>query len=76
MSKKEAEERQDELEPLQEMLDDFNSIYLQKPIELLGQIGGRKTRRRLRRKSRKSKKRRKNRRRKTKRRKKRKSRKR
>ena len=22
----------------QEMLDDFNSIYLQKPIELLGQI--------------------------------------
>ena len=60
----------------QEMLDDFNSIYLQKPIELLGQIGGRKTRRRLRRKSRKSKRRRKNRRRKTKRRRKRKSRKR
>ena len=60
----------------QEMLDDFNSIYLQKPIELLGQIGGRKTRRRLRRKSRKTKRRRRNRRRKTKRRRKRKSRKR
>lgn len=60
----------------QEMLDDFNSIYLQKPIELLGQIGGRKTRRRLRHKSRKTKRRRKNRRRKTKRRRKRKSRKR
>ena len=60
----------------QEMLDDFNSIYLQKSIELLGQIGGRKTRRRLRRKSRKTKRRRKNKKRKTKRRRKRKSRKR
>ena len=57
-------------------LDGFNSLYLQKPIELLGQIGGRKTRRRLRRKSRKTKRKRKHRRRKTKRRRKRKSRKR
>ena len=55
----------------QEMLDDFNSIYLQKPIELLGQKGGRKTRRRLRRKSKRkrTKRRRKKKRRKTKRRK-------
>lgn len=60
----------------QEMLDEFNSIYLQKPIELLGQTGGRKTRRRLRRKSRKTKRRRKNRKRKTKKRKRRRSRKR
>ena len=35
----------------QEMLDEFNSLYLRKPLNLLGQIGGRKTRRRLRRKS-------------------------
>jgi len=33
------------------MLDEFNSLYLRKSLELLGQIGGRKTRRRLRRKS-------------------------
>ena len=51
----------------QQMLDEFNSIYLQKQLKLLGQIGGRKTRRRLRRKSKKTKRRRKNRRRKTKR---------
>ena len=42
------------------MLDEFNSIYLQKQLKLLGQIGGRKTRRRLRRKSKKTKRRRKN----------------
>ena len=36
----------------QEMLDEFNSLYFKKPINLLGQVGGRKTRRRLRRKSR------------------------
>ena len=35
----------------QEMLDEFNSLYLRKPLNLLGQIGGRKTHRRLRRKS-------------------------
>lgn len=46
----------------QQMLDEFNSIYLQKQLKLLGQIGGRKTRRRLRRKSKKTKRRRKNRR--------------
>ena len=51
----------------QQMLDEFNSIYLSKQLNLLGQIGGRKTRRRLRRKSKKTKRRRKNRRRKTKR---------
>ena len=59
------------------MLNEFNSIYLQKPLKLLGQIGGRKTRR-LRKKSRKRKtkrKRRKKKRRKTKHRRKRKSRK-
>lgn len=49
------------------MLDEFNSLYLRKPLNLLGQIGGRKTRRCLRRKSKKTKRRRKNRRRKTKR---------
>ena len=38
----------------QEILDDFNSIYFQKPENLLGQIGGRKTRRRLRNKSKKN----------------------
>ena len=43
----------------QQMLDEFNSIYLQKQLNLLGQIGGRKTRRRLRRKSKKTKRRRK-----------------
>ena len=52
----------------QEMLDEFNSIYLQKKLSLLGQIGGRKTRRRLRRKSKRkrTKRRRKKKRRKTK----------
>ncbi len=55
----------------QEMLDEFNSIYLQKTLSLLGQKGGRKTRRRLRRKSkrRRTKRRTKKKRRKTKRRK-------
>ena len=55
----------------QEMLDEFNSIYLQKRKSLLGQIGGRKTHRRLRRKSKRkrTKRRRKKKRRKTKRRK-------
>ena len=38
----------------QQMLKEFNSVYLQKPLKLLGQIGGRKTRR-LRKKSRKRK---------------------
>jgi len=52
----------------QEMLDEFNSLYFQKELELLGQVGGRKTRRRLRRKSRRkrTKRRRKKKRRKTK----------
>ena len=52
----------------QEMLDEFNSLYFKKPINLLGQVGGRKTRRRLRRKSRRkrTKRRRKKKRRKTK----------
>ena len=59
-----------------QILNDFNSIYFQKSENLIGQIGGRKTRRRLRNKSRKTKRRRKNRKRKTKRRRKRKSRKR
>jgi len=51
-----------------EMLDEFNSIYFQKPLDLLGKVGGRKTRRRLRRKSRRkrTKRRRKKKRRKTK----------
>lgn len=38
----------------EQMLNEFNSIYLQKQLRLLGQIGGRKTRR-LRKKSRKRK---------------------
>ena len=52
----------------EEMLDEFNSLYFKKPINLLGQVGGRKTRRRLRRKSRRkrTKRRRKKKRRKTK----------
>lgn len=60
----------------QQILNDFNSIYFQKSENLIGQIGGRKTRRRLRHKSRKTKRRRKSRKRKTKRRRRRKSRKR
>ena len=48
----------------QDMLNEFNSIYLQKPLNLIGQIGGKKTRRR--RKSRRhTRKKRKNKRRKT-----------
>ena len=52
----------------EEMLDEFNSLYLRKPLNLLGHVGGRRTRRRLRRKSRRkrTKRRRKKKRRKTK----------
>ncbi len=49
----------------QDMLDEFNAIYLQKPADLLGKIGGKKTRRRRRKSRRQTKKKRKNRRRKT-----------
>ena len=49
----------------QDMLNEFNAIYLQKAENLIGQIGGKKTRRRRRKSRRQTKKKRKNRKRKT-----------